>query len=122
LLDDAELDMVLQRVDALKSWAADIQTYALDRAVNENVIPFGYKLAKSVTHRKIKDETLAAHLLLEKGFTKDDIYTQPSLKTISQLEKLGPKGQIASDLGDLIVRPEGQPKLVRDVGAKEDFS
>ncbi|CAB5238822.1 Protein of unknown function DUF2800 [uncultured Caudovirales phage] len=122
LLDDAELDMVLQRADALKSWASDIQSYVLDRAVNENVIPFGYKLSKSVTHRKIKDETLAAHVLLERGFTKDDIYTPPALKTISQLEKLGPKGQIASELGDLIVRPEGQPKLVRDVGAKEDFS
>ena len=122
LLDDAELDMVLQRVDALKSWAADIQNYAVERAVNENVIPFGYKLTKSVTHRTISDKALAAHVLLEQGFNADDIYTKPELKPISQLEKLGPKGQIASNLGDLIVRPEGQPKLVRDISAKEDFA
>jgi len=122
LLDDAELDMVLQRVDALKSWANDVQAYAVERAVNDNVIPFGYKLTKSVTHRTIVDKMLAAHRLLERGFTNDDIYTKPELKTISQLEKLGAKGQIASDLGDLIVRPEGQPKLVRDGSAKEDFS
>jgi hypothetical protein len=122
LLDDAELDMVLQRIDALKSWAADIQNYAVERAVNENVIPFGYKLTKSVTHRTISDKALAAHVLLEQGFNADDIYTKPELKPISQLEKLGPKGQIASNLGDLIVRPEGQPKLVRDISAKEDFA
>jgi hypothetical protein len=122
LLDDAELDMVLQRVDALKSWAADIQNYAVERAVNENVIPFGYKLTKSVTHRTISDKALAAHVLLEQGFNADDIYTKPELKPISQLEKLGPKGQIVSNLGDLIVRPEGQPKLVRDISAKEDFA
>ena len=44
------------------------------------------------------------------------------LYTISKLEKLGAKGQIANLLGALIVRPDGAPKLVKDNGAKEDFS
>jgi hypothetical protein len=40
------------------------------------------------------------------------------------LEKLGPKGQIVSWLGDLIQRPEGTPKLVKakEVTAKDDFA
>ena len=46
-----------------------------------------------------------------------------SLKSIAKLEKLGQKGQVAGILGDLIIRPEGNPKLVRDVNnAEEDFS
>jgi len=35
---------------------------------------------------------------------------------------LGPKGQVAAWLGELILRPEGEPKLVRaKEDAKEDF-
>ena len=44
------------------------------------------------------------------------------MKSVAALEKLGPKGHIAAMLGDLIVRPEGSPKLVRDANtATEDF-
>jgi hypothetical protein len=35
------------------------------------------------------------------------------LKSITTLEKLGPKGQVAAWLGELIVKPEGEPKLIK---------
>ena len=94
----------------------------LNRAVNEQVIPTGYKLSTTKTHRKIEDQALAAHVLIDKGFKEEDIYEPLSLKSVSQLEKLGQKGQVSNILGSLIVRPEGAPKLVKDVSAKEDFS
>jgi hypothetical protein len=52
------------------------------------------------------------------------IWEPPKLKSISVLEKLGPKGQIAAWLGDLVQKPEGSPKLVKtkEVDAKEDFA
>jgi hypothetical protein len=44
------------------------------------------------------------------------------LKSIAQLEKLGQKGEVSSLLGDLIIRPDGEPKLVKDTNqAEEDF-
>jgi len=45
------------------------------------------------------------------------------MKSIASLEKLAAKGQIVTWLGDLIQRPEGQPKLVRDRAntAEDDF-
>ena len=65
---------------------------------------------------------MAATTLIEKGFSKEDIYKPAGLKSVAQLEKLGQKGQVAALLGDLIVRPDGEPKLVKDnADAKEDF-
>jgi len=50
------------------------------------------------------------------------IWEPAKLKSIAALEKLGPKGQLTAWLGDLVIRPEGQPKLVKvKEDAKEDF-
>jgi hypothetical protein len=122
LLSDEEIDMVYARAGSLTTWANDVLAYVTERAVKENIVPKGYKLTTTKTHRKIGDEALAASALIEKGFSKDDIYKPVSLKSIAQLEKLGQKGQVASLLGDLIIRPEGEPKLVKDANnAEEDF-
>ena len=121
LLTDEEVGLVLLKGSALKSWVNDVEAYATEKAVNENKIPRGYKLAPTVTHRKISDTAMAATVLLEKGFSASDIYEPQSLKSVAKLEKLGQKGQVASMLGGLIVRPEGAPKLVRDELIQEDF-
>ena len=106
---------------ALPIWANDVKSFVLNRAVNESIIPQGYKLSTTRTNRKIEDQALAAHILIDKGFKTSDIYEPQSLKSIAQLEKLGAKGQVANILGSLIVRPEGSPKLVKDDSASEDF-
>lgn len=121
LLSDEELDLVLSRAANLKTWINDVESFVTDRAVIEGVLPKGYKLTTSKSHRKIGDETLAVTVLVEKGFNKEALYEPAKLKSIAQLEKLGQKGQIANILGDLIVRPEGAPKLVKDATLEEDF-
>ena len=121
LLSNEEVDLVLTRADNLKTWVNDVQEYVLERAVNGEV-PVGYKLATTKTHRKIEDQALAATVLVEKGMKEDDIYAPRSLKSVAQLEKLGAKGQVAAWLGELIIRPDGSPKLVKDTNsAEEDF-
>ena len=122
LLSEEEVDLVLTRADNLKTWVNDVQEFVLNRAL-EGAVPKGYKLATTKTHRKIEDQTLAATVLVEKGFKEDDIYAPRSLKSVAQLEKLGQKGQVAALLGELIVRPDGAPKLVKAANdAQEDFS
>ena len=121
LLSEEEIGLVLLKASATKSWLNDVEAYALDKAVNENKIPRGYKLTTGTTHRKISDTAMAATILVEKGFSEDDIFEPKSLKSIAKLEKLGQKGQVSSLLGDLVVRPEGAPKLIRDELIEEDF-
>jgi len=114
LLSDEEMSNVLDKAQDLKSWVNDVEDYALNKAVDTGTVPRGYKLATSVTHRKISDIALASEVLISKGIPKNEIWEQPKMKSIASLEKLGAKGQIITWLGDLVQRPEGSPKLVRD--------
>jgi len=89
----------------------------------KNIIPAGYKLAAAMTHRKVTDPQLAALTLKEKGIPESAIWEPAKLKSIASLEKLAAKGQIVAWLGDLVQRPEGAPKLVRDsASAEQDFA
>jgi hypothetical protein len=61
-------------------------------------------------------------VLKEKGLAEDIIWEPRKLKSITTLEKLGPKGQIVSWLGNLVQKPEGSPKLVKiKETVEEDF-
>jgi hypothetical protein len=124
LLLPEEVSEVLVKAQQLKTWVNDVEEYALTRAVEQDIVPPGFKLGTTVTHRRISDTQLAATVLVEKGMDPAVIWEPPKLKSISVLEKLGPKGQIVSWLGDLVQKPEGSPKLVKakEVDAKEDFA
>ena len=123
LLSEDEVSEVLTKAQNLRTWVNDVEEYALTRAVDQSIIPPGFQLSTTVTHRKISDSALAATVLVEKGMDPVAIWEQPKLKSIAALEKLGPKGQVAAWLGNLVLRPEGQPKLVKSKeDAKEDFA
>lgn len=123
LLSEDEISNILTKASEVKSWLGDIEEYALTRAIDQGVCPTGYKLGTTSTHRKIVDVTFAATVLVEKGIDAAAIWEQPKLKSIAALEKLAPKGQVVSWLGDLVQRPIGSPKLVKlKDTSKEDFA
>lgn len=123
LLSDDEVSEVLSKAQDLRTWVNDVEEYALSQAVEAKIIPPGFKLTTSVTHRKISDHGMAAAVLVDKGMDPSAIWEQPKLKSIAALEKIGPSGQVTAWLGDLVIRPEGQPKLVREkTKGKEDFA
>ena len=121
MLTNEEFDLVLSRVADLKTWASDVEEFATQRAINENIVPTGYKLYTPKGNRKIADPDLAVTILEEKGFNRADMF-ETKLKSVAQLEKLGQKGQVAATLGGLILRPDGSPRLVKDETLKEDFA
>ena len=122
LLEDDEFSQVLEKAKGLKTWVNDVEAFAISRAVTQQIIPTGYKLGTTVTHRKITDHELAATVLKEKGIDAGALWESPKLKSLTHLEKLAPKGQVVQWLGNLVVRPEGEPKLVKvKETVKEDF-
>jgi hypothetical protein len=61
-------------------------------------------------------------ILRERGINEQDLFEPKKLKSIANLEKLGPKGQVVGWLGELVQKPEGSPKLVKvKETAEEDF-
>jgi hypothetical protein len=120
LLTEEEVSQVLVKAQQLKTWCHDVEEFALTRAVDQGVVPPGYKLSTTKTHRKISDTALAATVLVEKGLTPEIIWEPPKLKSLASLEKINK--QVAAWLGELVLRPEGEPKLVKvKEDAKEDF-
>jgi hypothetical protein len=64
---------------------------------------------------------LAATVLVEKGMSPEIIWEAPKLKSLASLEKINK--QVAAWLGELVLRPDGEPKLVKvKENAKEDFA
>jgi hypothetical protein len=113
------MSLVLGKAQNLRTWVNDVEEYALNKAISDNVIPLGYKLSTSVTHRRIADQGLAANVLKEKGLSDEVIWEPRKLKSLASLEKMNK--QVAAWLGDLVMRPEGQPKLVKAKDLKADF-
>ena len=123
LLSDEEITEVLEKVDALVSWANDIKEYALQEAVEGKTWP-GYKLVEGRSVRKYVDEKAVAEAVEATGH-------DPFLKKllpITDMEKLLGKKKFTEVLGNLVTKPQGKPVLVKADdkrpplnSAKQDF-
>ncbi|MGK2309291.1 DUF2800 domain-containing protein [Cutibacterium sp. V970] len=108
-LSDSEIADVLTRIPQLKSWAADVEAYALSQAVNQGKQWAGFKLVAGRSVRKYTDENAVAAAAQAAGYT--DIYDK-RLITLTSMERLMGKTRFAEVLGHLVVKPVGKPTLV----------
>jgi hypothetical protein len=118
LLSETELIKILSDAAKTRKWLSDVEDYMLTQATDHGIVPTGYELGQTSTNRKIEAQEDAVKKLQKAGI--DDIFTTPSLKSVAQLEKQVGKGHLQDILGDLIVKPAGEPKLVPSK-AREDF-
>jgi hypothetical protein len=119
LLSEDELKDVLDRAKQLTAWANDVEDYLLDRAIDTGETPPGYELGQTNKHRVIMNQGEVVSLLLSNGFKPTDIYSQPSLKTVAQLEKLGK--EVKGMISQYVIKPAGDPKLVKSKTNAEEF-
>ncbi len=110
-LSDGEIADVLARLPLLKSWASDVEAYALSLAVNQGKTWDGFKLVAGRSVRRYTDETKVAQAAQAAGYA--DIYDK-KLITLTAMERLMGKATFADILGDLVVKPAGKPTLVRE--------
>ena len=93
----------------MKSWASDVEAYALSQAVNQGKHWDGFKLVAGRSIRKYTDETKVAEAAQAAGYA--DIYDR-KLITLTAMERLMGKTTFTEVLGDLVVKPVGKPTLV----------
>lgn len=82
----------------------------------------GFKVVEGRSTRCIKDERSVIDRLDAAGITADRV---TKLVGIGELEEIVGKNRLAEILGDLIVKPNGKPTLVKDSDkrpALTDFS
>lgn len=121
-LTDDEVADILGRVDELVRWANKIKDYALIEALENGQHWPGWKLVEGRSTRRISDPEEAAQLLLNQGYTSEDVYKPLELKTITQLEKVIGKKALAETLESLLIKPPGKPTLVPESDKRPEFS
>ena len=118
LLTDAEIEDVLAKLPDIKKWAEEIQEYALQAALAGKQWR-GFKLVEGRSVRKYADEDAVIKAAQSAGYT--DIFKK-TLLTITEMERLMGKQEIAKILGGLVVKPAGKPTLVADTDKREAIS
>ena len=106
VLEDAEIEMILSKVDDLVSWASDIKEYALVQAVNGKQWN-DWKVVEGRSNRKYTDEVLVADTVKNAGF---DPYEHKILGITAMTKLLG-KNKFEDLLGGFIEKPKGKPTL-----------
>lgn len=111
-LSPEEIAGILARLPDLRSWVQQVETYALDAAVNGGQTFPGFKVVAGRSTRKYGDEEAIAKALRKAGFKVAEIYKPKELLGITAMEKLVGKKRFAELAGAFIVKPDGAPTLV----------
>ena len=117
LLTDEEIADILDKVDALTAWAADVKEYALQQAVSGTVFP-GWKLVEGRSNRKYTSESAVAAAVEGTGF---DPY-EKKLLGITAMQKLLGKSRFEELLAPYIEKPQGRPALVRSSDKRPEWN
>ena len=110
LLTQEEIGRVLAQADELRKWAADVEGYALDQAMQGKAFE-GWKVVEGRANRRYADELKVAEALMSAGYNEAMLYER-KLYGLTAMEKLVGKKKLTEILGDLIVKPQGKPVLV----------
>ena len=106
-LGDDEIEMILEKADALISWADDIKQYAFDAALRGKQWQ-NWKLVEGRSNRKYIDEDAVADVVKKAGYKP---YEQKLLGITAMTSLLGKK-KFNELLSELIEKPRGKPVLV----------
>lgn len=117
LLTDEEIAGILDKVDALTAWAADVKEYALQQAVSGTAFP-GWKLVEGRSNRKYTSEAAVATAVKGAGFNP----YEKKLLGITAMQKLLGKSRFEELLAPYIEKPQGRPTLVRSSDKRPEWN
>lgn len=115
-LEDIEIAGILNVVDDLVSWANDVKGFAYKNALNGKQYD-GFKLVNGRATSCFTDTEEVAKRVKELGFNPYAF----KLLTITDLKKMLGKEQFEKELGDLIKKGAGSPKLVRESDKRDEY-
>ena len=72
----------------------------------------GFKLVQGKTNRKVDNEEGLVRVLTAQGIPEKELYKEPTLKGLGELEKLVGKKTFETLSAPFVVKPMGKPTLV----------
>lgn len=114
-----EIADLLTKVDMYSDWLSSVKSHALSEALAGKKLK-GWKLVEGRSIRTITDEEKAIEILVDMGYTEEELKNH-KLKGIGDLEKKVGKKALAVSLGDILVKSKGAPTLALESDKRESI-
>lgn len=119
-LSEKEIAALLFKAEDLKTWAKELEEYALNEALNGQKYD-GWKIVAGRSIRKITDPDGLAKVLQEKGYSAEQIYKPQQLEGITVLEKIIGKKDFTALSKNYIEKPQGKPTLAPETDKRPEL-
>lgn len=113
VITDEQRAFILEYGPALVKFINAIKADAVKVLQNRGRVP-GFKLIATSGDRKFTDEVAVVEALQMMGYTDEEIYKPAGIKGITAIEKLITAKVFKEALSPYVIKPEGNPKLVRE--------
>lgn len=107
-----EVARILPDIDAWMAWANALKAYALTAVRDRGEEIPGYKLVRGRALRAWAADKDIPEELKAAGVSETVMYSEPSLKSVAQMEKVIGKKNFETLAESLVVKPLGTPALV----------
>ena len=122
VITDARLEQILPYLDTAEDWIKNVRSYAYNQAVRGHKWR-GYKLVRGKRPGRVwTDEPEVINTLARAGYTTEQYYTAPKLKSVAELEKTLKKNAFDALIGRYVFQGEGNITLVPESDKREEYT
>lgn len=121
IMSPEETGEALLRLKEIRSWCEDVEKVALEKAYSQSIPIPGWKVIRSGGRRVIPDAAAAIQVLVDNGFTTDEV-SRLSMRTLAELEKVVGKEELPDILGELMTKTPGRESLVPEDDSRPAIS
>jgi hypothetical protein len=111
---------ILKAEPMISAWLKSVKDRALSSLLNGEEIP-GYKVVEGRGSRAWTDEDAVSAALRKAGHYVEEIYTEPQLLSVAQMEKALGKKRVAEICGALIESKPGSPTVAPESDKRKPF-
>lgn len=121
VISDDKLEKMLPFLDTAEDWIKDVKAYAYNQALQGKTW-HGYKLVQGRRPGRVwKDEATVIDQLSRAGYTERQIYTEPKLKSVAEMEKELKKSAFDALVSKFVFQGEGKLTLVPEDDKREEY-
>lgn len=119
LLTPEDAGKILEQAGDIQSWLADLESLVSSTLLAGQPVE-GWKMVEGRSNRRFADELKVVDAMKAAGYDESLLYER-KLITLTQMEKDFGKKAVAETLGELIVKPQGEPTLAPAKDKRPEF-
>ena len=121
VIPDDRVEQILPFLDTAEEWIKNLRAYAYNQALRGQKWR-GYKLVRGKRPSRVwREEPEVINTLARAGYTEDQYFTVPKLKSVAELEKVLKKPAFEALVGQYVFQGEGNITLVPESDKREEY-